>query len=85
MSKIPKHVEQKLQSFFKLLVPSAIRLRSLLYERQASFIKKTIQEIKVKENKVNKVVLHLVKLKEEIVDLEVNFTFNEAIFSYIYR
>jgi hypothetical protein len=36
-----------------------------------------------KETKANKVVLHPMKVKEEIVDLEVNPTFDEAIFSYI--
>ncbi len=56
MSEIPKHVEQKLQSFFEFLVPSVIGLRSLLYEGQASFSKNTIQEVKVKETKANKVV-----------------------------
>jgi hypothetical protein len=30
-SKILEYVEQELQSFFELLVPNAIRLRSLLY------------------------------------------------------
>jgi hypothetical protein len=73
MSKIPKHVEQELQSFFELLVPSAIKLRSLLYEGQASSSKITIQKIKVeKETTANKVVLHLVKIKEKITDLELN-------------
>jgi hypothetical protein len=72
-----------LQSFFKLLVPNAIGLRSLLYGRQASSSKTTIQEVKVKnETKTNKVVLHLMKVKEEIADLEVNPTSDEAIFSY---
>ncbi len=66
------------------MVPSAIELRFLLYEGQASFSKTTIQEIKVeKETKANKVVLHLVKVKEEIAYLEVDPTSNEAIFSYI--
>ncbi len=56
----------------------------MLYEGQASFSKTTIQEIKVeKETKANKVVLHLVKVKEEIAYLEVDPTSNEAIFSYI--
>jgi hypothetical protein len=117
MSKIPKHVEQKLQSFFELLVPSAIRLSFLLYGRQASFSKK-IQEVKVKkeikfnkktyhkakvkkeikcnkkayhkakvekETKANKVVFHLlkVKVKEKIINLKVDPTFDEAIFSYV--
>jgi hypothetical protein len=45
MSKIQEHVEQKLQSFFELLVPSAIGLRFLLYGRQISSSKTTIQEI----------------------------------------
>jgi hypothetical protein len=67
MSKIPNHVEHKLQSSFELLVPSAIGLRSLMYGGQASSSKITIQEVKVeKENKANKVVLHLVKVKEDI-------------------
>jgi uncharacterized protein (UPF0254 family) len=67
MSKIPKHVEHKWQSFFELLVPSVIGLRSLLYGGQASSNKTTIQEVKVeKETKANKVVLHLVKVKKEI-------------------
>jgi len=71
MSKIPKCVEQVLQSFFELLVPSAIGLRSLLYGEQTSSNKTTIQEVKVeKETKANKVVFHLVKAKEEIADLE---------------
>jgi hypothetical protein len=48
MSKTPEHVEQKLQSFFELFVPSAIRLRFLLYGGQAS-LNKTIQEIKVEK------------------------------------
>ncbi len=70
--------------FFELLVPSAIGLRSLLYGGQASSSKTTIQEVKVeKETKANKVVLHLVKVKEEIAYLKRNPTSNEAIFSYI--
>jgi len=97
MSKIPEHVEQELQSFFELLVPNVVGLRSLLYGRQANFNKTTIQEIKVKkeiecnkktyqevkvgETKVNKVVFHPVKVKEEIV--EIDLTSDEAIFSYI--
>jgi hypothetical protein len=36
MSKILEHVEQELQTFFELLVPSVIGLRSLLYGGQAS-------------------------------------------------
>jgi hypothetical protein len=84
MSKILQHVEQELQSFFELLVPSAIGLRSLLYGGQTSSSKTTIQEVKVdKETKANKVVFHLVKVKEEIANLEVDPTSNEAIFSYI--
>jgi len=84
MSKIPKCVEQVLQSFFELLVPSAIGLRSLLYGEQTSSNKTTIQEVKVeKETKANKVVFHLVKAKEEIADLEKNTTSDEAIFLYI--
>jgi hypothetical protein len=64
MSKISKHVEQELQSFFKLLIPSAIGLKSLLYGRQVGSSKTTIQEIKIKkETRANKVVLHLVKVK----------------------
>jgi len=56
----------------------------LLYGGQASYSKKTIQKIKVeKETKVNKVVLHPMKVKEEITYLKVDLTFNEAIFSYI--
>jgi uncharacterized protein (UPF0254 family) len=71
-----------LQSFFGLLVPSVIQLRSLLYGGQASSSKTTIQEIKVKkETKANKVVLHLMKVKEEIADLEVDPTSDEGIFS----
>jgi hypothetical protein len=55
MSKILEHVEQKLQSFFELLVPNAIRLKSLLYGGQASSSKTTIQEVKVeKEIECNK-------------------------------
>jgi len=68
ISKILEHVEQELQSFFELLVPSAIWLRSLLYGRQASYNKTTIQKIKI---------------KEKIADLKVYLTSNEAIFSYI--
>jgi hypothetical protein len=84
MFKILKHVEQELQSFFELLVPSAIRLRSLLYGGQASSSKTTIQEVKVeKETNANKVVLHLVKVKEEIANLKIDPTFDKAIFSYI--
>jgi hypothetical protein len=84
MSKIPEHIEQDLQSFFEPLVPSAIGLRSLLYERQANSSKTMIQEVKIeKETKANKVVLHLVKVKEEIANLEIDPTSNEAIFSYI--
>ncbi len=53
-------------------------------KRKLSATKKTYQEVKVeKETKANKVVFHLVKVKEEIVDLEVDPTFDEAIFSYI--
>jgi hypothetical protein len=56
--------------FFELLVLNVIGLRSLLYGGQASSSKTTIQEIKVdKETMANKVVLHLVKVKEKIVDL----------------
>ncbi len=56
----------------------------MLYGGKASSNKTTIQEIKVdKEIKANKVVFHLVKIKEKIVDLEVDPTSNEAIFSYI--
>jgi hypothetical protein len=70
MSKILKHVEQELQSFFELLVPNVIRLKSLLYGGQASSSKTTIQEVKVdKETMANKVVLHLMKIKEKLVDL----------------
>jgi hypothetical protein len=70
MSKILEHVEQELQSFFELLVPNAIGLRSLLYGRQASSSKTTFQEVKVdKETMANKIVLHLVKVKKDIVDL----------------
>jgi hypothetical protein len=84
MSKIPKYVEQELQSFFELLVPSAIGLRSLLYGGQASSSKTTIQEVKIeKETKTNKVVFHLVKVKEDIADLKIDPTFDEAVFSYI--
>jgi hypothetical protein len=97
MSKILEHVEQELQSFFKLMVPNVVRLRSLLYGRQANFSKtkevkvkkeiecdkKTYQEVKVEETKATKIVFHLVKVKEEIADLEVDQTFDEAIFSYI--
>jgi hypothetical protein len=36
-----------------------------------------------KEIKVNKIVLHPVTVKEEIADLKVDLTSNEAIFSYI--
>jgi hypothetical protein len=67
MSKILEHVEQELQSFFELLVPSAIRLRSLLYGGQVNFSKTTIQEVKVeKDTKVNKIVIHVVKVKERL-------------------
>jgi hypothetical protein len=56
----------------------------LLYEGQTTSSKTTIQEVKVhKDTKANKVVLHPMKVKEEIVDLEVDPTCNEAIFSYI--
>jgi hypothetical protein len=73
MSKIPKHVEQELQKKIELLVPSVIGLS-----------KTTIQEVKVKkEIKANKVVFHLMKVKKEIADLEVDPTFDETIFSYI--
>jgi hypothetical protein len=44
MYKIPKHVEQELQSFFELLVPSVVGLRSLLYGKQANFSKTTIKK-----------------------------------------
>jgi hypothetical protein len=55
-----------------------------LYERQASSSKTTIQEVKVKkETKANKVVLHSMKVKEEIADLKIDPTSNEAILSYI--
>jgi hypothetical protein len=75
MSKILEHVEQKLQSYFKLLVPSVIRLRSLLYGRQVSSSKTIIQEVKVnKETKANKIVLHPVKVKKKIVDIEIDPT-----------
>ncbi len=71
-----------MQSFFELLVSSAIRLKSLLYGGQASSRITTIQEVKIKkETKANKVVLHLMKVKEEIVDLKVDLTSDEAIFS----
>ncbi len=71
-----------MQSFFRLLVPSAIGLRSLLYGGQASSSKTTIQEIKVKkETKANKVVLHLMKVKEDIADLEIDPMTDEGIFS----
>jgi uncharacterized protein (UPF0254 family) len=77
MSKLSKHVEHKLQSFFELFVPSAIGLRSLLYGRQASSSKTTIQEVKVeKETKANKVVLHLVKVKKKIAYLKIYPTFS---------
>jgi hypothetical protein len=57
-----------------------------LYEGQASSSKTTIQEVKVeKETNANKVVLHLVKVKEEIADLEIDPTSDEAMFSYIYK
>jgi hypothetical protein len=82
--KILEHVEQELQSFFEFLVPSAIGLRSLLYGGQASSSKTAIQEIKVeKETSANKVMLHPVKVKEEIANLEVDLTFDKAIFSHI--
>ncbi len=81
MSKTTKHVEQELQSFFELLVPSAIRLRSLLYGRQVSYNKTTIQEVKVKkEIKANKIVLHLLKVKKEITDLEIDPTWMKPYF-----
>jgi hypothetical protein len=84
MLKILKHVEQELQSFFELLVPSAIGLRSLLYGGQASSNKTTIQEVKVeKETNANKGMLHPVKVKEKIANLEVDLTFDKVIFSYI--
>ncbi len=58
----------------------------MLYEGQASSSKTTIQEVKVeKETNANKVVLHLVKVKEEIADLEIDPTSDEAMFSYIYK
>jgi hypothetical protein len=56
-----------------------------LYERQTSFSKTTIQEVKVEDIKANKVVLHPMKVKEEIANLKVDPTSNEAIFSYIYK
>jgi hypothetical protein len=75
---------QSMLNKIELLIPSVIGLRSFLYGRQASSSKTTIQEIKVeKEIKANKVVFHLVKVKEDIADLEVDPTFDEAIFSYI--
>jgi hypothetical protein len=84
MSKIPNHVEHKLQSFFELLVPSAIGLKSLLYGGQASSSKITIQQVKVKKGtKANKVVFHLVEVKENIACFKIDPTFDEAIFSYI--
>ncbi len=56
----------------------------MLYGGQTSSSKTTIQEVKVdKETKVNKVVFHLVKVKEKSTYLEVDPTSNEAIFSYI--
>jgi hypothetical protein len=46
--------------------------------------KQQFKKVKVeKETKANKVVLHLVKVKEEIVNLKVDPKSNEAIFSYI--
>jgi len=57
-----------------------------LYGGQVSSSKTTIQEVRVeKEIKANKVVFHLVKVKEETLDLEVDPTFDDAIFSYIYK
>jgi len=65
MSKIPKHVEQELQSFSELLILSVIGLRPLLYGGQASSSKRTIQKVEIeKETKANKVVLHIVKVKK---------------------
>jgi hypothetical protein len=43
MSKIPKHVEQELQSFFELVVSNVVGLRSLLYGKQENSSKTTIQ------------------------------------------
>jgi hypothetical protein len=84
MSKILEHVEQKLQNYFKLMVPSAIRLRSLLYGRQVSSSKTTIQEIKVeKKTKANKIVLHPVKAKNIYYRFKSRSYIDEAIFSYI--
>ncbi len=89
----------RIANFFKLLVPDVIGIRSLLYGRQANSSKTTIQEIKVKkeiecskktyhevkveEIKANKIVFHLVKIKEEITNLELDHTSDEAICSYI--
>jgi hypothetical protein len=62
MSKIPEHVEQELQSFFKLLVPNVVWLRSLLYGRRANSNKTTIQEMKIwKEIECNKKTYQEVK------------------------
>ncbi len=55
-----------------------------MYGGQVSSSKTTIQEVKIeKETKTNKVVFHLVKVKEDIADLKIDPTSNEAIFSYI--
>jgi hypothetical protein len=83
MSKILEHVEQELQSIFELLVSNVIGLKSLLYGGQISSSTIIIQEVKVdKEIKANKIVFHVVKVKEEIANLEIDPTYNEAIFSY---
>jgi demethoxyubiquinone hydroxylase (CLK1/Coq7/Cat5 family) len=59
-----------LQSFFELLV-----LRPLLYGGQASPSKLTIQEVKIKKKiNANKIVFHLMKVKEKIANLEVDPT-----------
>ncbi len=56
----------------------------MLYGRQANSSKTTIQEVKIeKETKANKIVFHLVKVKEEIANLKIDLTSNEVVFSYI--
>jgi len=53
----------------------------LLYGRQISYNKTTIQEVKVKKDiKANKIVLHLMKVKKKIADLEIDPTWMKPYF-----
>jgi hypothetical protein len=57
-----------------------------LYGGQVSSSKTTIQKIKVeKETKVNKVVFHSMKIKEDIANLKLDPTSNKAIYIFIYK